>query len=586
MEQRLAEMYPWVNQQETPIPVGWSTKDRHTYITIVGANGLRLQYKGPGKSQKDASAIRATHPIPASCGLFYFEVKVISKGKEGYIGVGLCLEDVNLNRLPGWDKGSFGYHGDDGHSFWSSGTGRSYGPTFTTNDVIGCGVDLVNNSCFYTKNGLMLGVAFENLPSNLYPCVGLQSVGENVETNFGQTEFMFDLTDLRKELRKQSRDMIAKYHPKLTRGEWEQAMQRIVSDYLVHNGYYSAAESFAKSTGIEIKEQITSMSNRQTIQKLILDGKISEAIALTQDLYPGLLEKNPNLLFRLKVRQFIEMVTGCDPGHASDSVTSTHSSGLSKSLRHSRTPSPNPRDIHRKHDHSNGSVKEERPNGLGVVYDNLMETEIVSEDGSLDNDMDVDCLTSNGASDYHVNGATQSNGTPQAMDFEDEDEENRVPVGNPILLTRILTFGKQLQEFYTDMRMDQGRDSENQKLLSDAFSFIAYEDPWKSPNRHMLEQLQREPVCAALNSAILGADRQSSHPALKIIVAHLKRLFPLMAKKGSGAIAFTNVFELLRSLETPQPALTGSGSGPSGRSYSSYASARLLPMSTDANITL
>ncbi|KAK2085284.1 hypothetical protein P7K49_036584 [Saguinus oedipus] len=57
----------------------------------------------------------------------------------------------------GWDKHSYGYHGDDGHSFCSSGTGQPYGPTFTTGDVIGCCVNLINGTCFYTKNGHSLG---------------------------------------------------------------------------------------------------------------------------------------------------------------------------------------------------------------------------------------------------------------------------------------------------------------------------------------------------------------------------------------------------------------------------------------------
>ena len=38
---------------------------------------------GIGKNHKDAASVRATHPIPAACGIYYFEVKVISKGREG-----------------------------------------------------------------------------------------------------------------------------------------------------------------------------------------------------------------------------------------------------------------------------------------------------------------------------------------------------------------------------------------------------------------------------------------------------------------------------------------------------------------------
>ena len=53
-----------------------------------------------------------------------FQVKIVSKGRDGYMGVGLSAQGVNMNRLPGWDKHSYGYHGDDGNSFCSSGTGQ------------------------------------------------------------------------------------------------------------------------------------------------------------------------------------------------------------------------------------------------------------------------------------------------------------------------------------------------------------------------------------------------------------------------------------------------------------------------------
>lgn len=125
---------------------------------------VRILSPGYGKTHKDAASVRTTDAIPAACGLYYFEVKIVSKGRDGYMGIGLSAREVNVNRLPGWDKHSYGYHGDDGHSFCSSGTGQPYGPTFTTGDVIGCGVNLVDNTAFYTKNGHHLGIAFTDLP--------------------------------------------------------------------------------------------------------------------------------------------------------------------------------------------------------------------------------------------------------------------------------------------------------------------------------------------------------------------------------------------------------------------------------------
>lgn len=40
--------------------------------------------------------------------------------------------------------------------------------------------------------------------------------------------------------------------------------------------------------------------------------------------------------------------------------------------------------------------------------------------------------------------------------------------------------------------------------MQDSFSLLAYTDPKSSPVSYLLDPLQREPVSAALNSAILG----------------------------------------------------------------------------------
>ena len=88
-------------------------------------------------------------------------------------------------------KDAYGYHGDDGEKR-SDGKWQSYGPKFgKVGDVVGCGV--VDDTCFFTKNGEFLGVAFTGVPRGLYPTVGLYCSGDTVEGNFGQTAFTFNL---------------------------------------------------------------------------------------------------------------------------------------------------------------------------------------------------------------------------------------------------------------------------------------------------------------------------------------------------------------------------------------------------------
>ncbi|KAG5459600.1 MAG: concanavalin A-like lectin/glucanase domain-containing protein [Olpidium bornovanus] len=116
-----------------------------------------------GKNDSDAASVRSNQLIPPQCGIFYYEVEIISKGRDGYIGIGLCTQSVALNRLPGWEPSSWGYHGDDGHSFCCSGSGKPYGPTFATGDVIGCGINFLDRSVFYTKNGVTLGMSSTQL---------------------------------------------------------------------------------------------------------------------------------------------------------------------------------------------------------------------------------------------------------------------------------------------------------------------------------------------------------------------------------------------------------------------------------------
>jgi hypothetical protein len=58
------------------------------------------------------------------------------------------------------------------------------------------------------------------------------------------------------------------------------------------------------------------------IQHLILEGRTTDAIEKTKELFPTLLN-NKNLLFILKVRQFIEMINGTESEISPSSKSST-----------------------------------------------------------------------------------------------------------------------------------------------------------------------------------------------------------------------------------------------------------------------
>lgn len=47
--------------------------------------GEFLLFSGVGKTHKDAASVRATHAIPAACGIYYFEVRIVSKGRDGWV---------------------------------------------------------------------------------------------------------------------------------------------------------------------------------------------------------------------------------------------------------------------------------------------------------------------------------------------------------------------------------------------------------------------------------------------------------------------------------------------------------------------
>uniref|UniRef100_A0A665U121 RAN binding protein 10 n=1 Tax=Echeneis naucrates TaxID=173247 RepID=A0A665U121_ECHNA len=597
LNERLKRLYPAVNEDETPLPRSWSPKDKYSYIGL-SQNNLRVHYKGHGKNHKDAASVRATHPIPAACGIYYFEVKIVSKGRDGYMGIGLSAQGVNMNRLPGWDKHSYGYHGDDGHSFCSSGTGQPYGPTFTTGDVIGCCVNLINNTCFYTKNGISLECdifklnysVFNIYQPNLYPTVGLQTPGEIVDANFGQQPFVFDIEDYMSEWRAKIHGMIARFPIGERLGEWQAVLQNMVSSYLVHHGYCATATAFARATETMIQEDQTSIKNRQRIQKLVLAGRVGEAIEATQQLYPGLLEHNPNLLFMLRSCVLCLSEVRCltirspksqdsypgspnlSPRHGASNThlhtgadSPTCSNGLTppnKSKNHSVTGSSSvkypsaPSSASSSTSSSPSSVNYSESNSSDSTKSQPHSANSTQETSDSEMEIEAEHYTNGvveGSSARIVNGTYKHEEILQPDDnsigngVTDEGCSNGKQLcgGNQAATERMIQFGRELQALNEQLCREYGKNATHKKMLQDAFSLLAYSDPWNCPVGQQLDPTQRESLCSALNSAILESQNLPKQPPLMLALGQATECVQLMARVRSGSCSFARVDNFL-----------------------------------------
>ncbi|KAK2756090.1 Ran-binding protein 9 [Arachnomyces sp. PD_36] len=475
-----------------PLPTKWNDADKCAELDL-SHEGLEVRHKVQGQKEHDAAAVRADHPMPPQCGIYYFEVTILTKPKEGMIGVGFSSNKASLGRLPGWESESWGYHGDDGKSFFgeSPSPGKPYGPTFTTNDTVGCGVNFATGCAFFTRNGVFLGNAFRELRNvKLYPSVGMnKQPGGQIRANFGQRPFMFDIDGMmKKEIMSIQKGIdstdTSSLHSQLNE---DQLIQELVAQFLTHDGYVETARAFAREVNEESKalkngqgpplkeyiEEDLDCINRQKIRTAILDGDIDGALKHTNAYYGEVLIENPQINFRLRCRKFIEMMRRCTELQAASAAKRGKSS-----------------------------------NGAAAVANN----DVFAEDMELDDEM-------------HVEGDWGH------MDMEETDYATKYQD----LLQEAVLYG---QELRLDYPGDEKK--EYKKTLDDIFSLVAYDDPKSSVHGHFLETSGRLPVAEELNSAILAAQGKSSTPALERLYQQTEVLVNDISEEG-GAGAFVNV---------------------------------------------
>ncbi|XP_059160654.1 glucose-induced degradation protein 8-B homolog [Physella acuta] len=105
---------------------------------------------------------------------------------------------------------------------------------------------------------------------------------------------------------------------KLTRDSWMKQlmsqhvgradMNKLIMNYLVTEGFKEAAEKFSAESGVTPTVNLDSLDDRIRIRQAILEGRVMEAIAIINSLYPELLDNDRYLFFRLQQQQLIELI--------------------------------------------------------------------------------------------------------------------------------------------------------------------------------------------------------------------------------------------------------------------------------------
>ncbi|KAF9917025.1 hypothetical protein BX616_002132 [Lobosporangium transversale] len=556
------------------LPSRWSTVDK-TDKTRLSEDDLQAHYFGPGEVDSDAASIRANRPIPPQCGVYYYEVMIKSKGQKGYIGIGVCSAMVPLDRLPGWEPQSWGYHGDDGNSFGGCGNGRPYGPVFTTGDVIGCGINFRDMSLFYTKNGVYLGVAFRDLKGTLYPTVGMRTAGEVVEANFGQREFVYNIEDYVmnekieawQTLENSLQSTLSERHQM---SYLSQSLSELILSYMIHHGYSESAKQFSNDllpTPLQRQGSSTSAAKefqnypplvldterRKEIRDTILAGEIDRAMELLDTYYPGITMENEDMLLQLRCRKFVEMVNKAStPLRKLDQQKTGKGKGKDKDK-----------------DTVKGEIKSHPRSFMDVEMTDVNrgeETMEIDQERPPPSSISISKRTALEQGDYNSNNSNRSEGLEELGD----------------MLKDAIQYGQSLHEQYKDNRR-----LSVQEMLVDSFAILAYSDadhtaPTSLPatkslssssssssslshplpplhsssssssshhhrhhhqhqHRHGSKPISREKVANTVNTAILASQDLPTIAPLETIYRQTNVVMSELTRLGVGSAAFLDV---------------------------------------------
>jgi hypothetical protein len=103
----------------------------------------------------------------------------IDKSSSSYLFIGVANRKANVDTFLGADEHSWGFIGDKA-LYYQRNRLKSYGDVFGEGDIIGVHLDCDKQTLSFSKNGMMLGIAFENVIGEVFPAVAFYSRHQKV----------------------------------------------------------------------------------------------------------------------------------------------------------------------------------------------------------------------------------------------------------------------------------------------------------------------------------------------------------------------------------------------------------------------
>lgn len=300
---------------EESVPTELDTLNSSGGFSIVLPDKLSVQYPSVNLHGHDVGVVQANFPAPVKRLVYYFEIYVKNAGAKGHIAIGFTTEGFNLRRQPGWEANSFGYHGDDGLLYRGHGKGEAFGPTYSTGDTVGGGINYASQEFFFTKNGQVVGTVEKDVKGRLYPTIAVHSQNEEVSVNFGKDPFLFDIKAYEAAQRSKQHTLIERISIPQT------ASYGIVRSYLQHYGYEETLNVFDEASRSSVppitgfhdngsnEHAMYALNHRKTLRKLIKDGQIDDAFGNLREWYPETVQDDTSAIcLMLHCQKFIELV--------------------------------------------------------------------------------------------------------------------------------------------------------------------------------------------------------------------------------------------------------------------------------------